>query len=61
MLLLKIVYFLFLSYLRVIKLLISKIIKNNIFEGMKNWFYILLLLDFVFDFQKKNCKYLNDV
>jgi len=26
---------------------------NNIFEGMKYRFYILLLFDFVFDFQKK--------
>jgi len=47
------VIFEYLIYFRV-KSPIIKIIEDNIFEGMTNRFYILLLFDFVFDFQKKN-------
>lgn len=31
--------------------------ENHIFEGMTNWFYIVLLFDFVSDFQKKKKKF----
>ena len=48
----------FLSNLRV-KSLITKIINNNIFEGMTYRFYILLLFDFVFDFQNKQNNVVN--
>jgi len=44
----KIIFFMFLRNLRE-KLPITKIIEDNIFEGMRYRFYILLLFDFIFE------------
>jgi len=48
----------FLSNLRV-KFPIIKKIENNIFEGMTNRFYILILFDFVLKFKNKQKNVVN--
>jgi len=50
----------FLSNLRV-KSHITKNIENNIFEGITYQYYILLLFDFVIDFQNKQKNIVNYV
>jgi len=55
----KIIFSISLNNLRV-KSPITKKVKNNNFEGMTYWFYILLLFDFIFNLQhkqKKCCKF----